>query len=98
MYGIKPDMLISMLRHVLTFIGGIIVARGWIDAEIASQMVGAIITLVGLLFSAFFHAASNGTIHTESTTPNMHKQITQTTVVKEDSSSGTEVTPSLVTP
>lgn len=71
MYGTLPDLLIAVLRHMLTFIAGIIVARGWISAEIATQLVGSLIGLIGVAFSAFFHAGSNGTIPTHSTTPNM---------------------------
>lgn len=70
MYGATPDIVISMLRHLLMLIAGLIVHRGWVDADIAAQLVGAIVALVSVLFSAFFHAASNGTIQTISTTPN----------------------------
>ena len=70
MYGAQPDIIISILRHLLMLIAGLIVHRGWIEADIAAQLVGAIIALVSILFSAFFHAASNGTIETISTKPN----------------------------
>ncbi len=81
MYGLSADAIISVLRHLLTFIGGIIVARGWIDAETATQIVGGMITVIGGLLAIFFHAASNGTIPTLSTESNM-KQVTQTTTTE----------------
>lgn len=95
MYGSLPDLLISLLRHILTFLGGIIVARGWVDAETATQLVGALITLVGILFSAFFHAASNGTVPTMSVTPNMGNMIeNKTTTIKTESIIPQKVIPS----
>lgn len=81
MYGTLPDLLISLLRHMLTFVAGIIVARGWVDAETATQLVGALIGLIGLAFSAFFHAGSNGTMPTISTHPAMSEQTQNTTTV-----------------
>lgn len=82
MYGTLPDTLIALLRHLLTFIAGIVVARGWISADMAAQLVGALIGLIGLAFSAFFHAGSNGTIPTQSTTPSMAKQIEDKTITQ----------------
>lgn len=82
MYGITPDIAVSILRHILTFIAGIIVARGWIGAEYATQLVGAIIGLVSVLFSAFFHAASNGVVPPVSTTSNMKQVTTETTTTE----------------
>lgn len=73
MYGLQPDVAISILRHILTFIGGMVVARGWISADVAAQLTGAVVTIVSLLYAAFFHAASNGSIVTQSTTPNILK-------------------------
>ncbi len=82
MYGTLPDTLIALLRHLLTFIAGIVVARGWISADMAAQLVGALIGLIGIAFSAFFHAGSNGTIPTQSTTPSMAKQIEDKTTTQ----------------
>lgn len=82
MYGTLPDTLIALLRHLLTFIAGIVVARGWISADMAAQLVGALIGLIGVAFSAFFHAGSNGTIPTQSTTPSMAKQIEDKTITQ----------------
>lgn len=70
MYGFSSDLAISLLRHILTFIGGIIVAKGWISAELSSQLVGAVVAAVGALYAAHFHATSNGSIPTLSASPN----------------------------
>lgn len=84
MYGTLPDLLVALLRHALTFIAGIIVTRGWVDAETATQLVGGLVGVIGILFSAFFHAGSNGTIPTQSVAPNMSKQVDSKTVTTEN--------------
>ncbi len=70
MYGLSNDIAISILRHILTFIGGLIIAKGWVGADAMAQITGAIVSIVGVLYAAFFHATSNGAIATLSTTPN----------------------------
>ena len=39
---------ISLLRHLLTFIGGALVAKGFIDTESLQELIGAIITLLSI--------------------------------------------------
>ena len=43
--------ILGMVRHVLTFGGGLIVAKGVIDETMMVQIVGAIITLIGHAWS-----------------------------------------------
>ena len=38
--------IIALLRHLLTFIGGTLVAKGLLDATALTELIGAIITLV----------------------------------------------------
>ena len=51
----KPNLMqsaiIALLRHLLTFIGGTLVAKGVIDTATLTEIIGAIITLlsVGLM-------------------------------------------------
>lgn len=73
MFGFSTDSALSLLRHLLTFIAGVIVSKGWITSDMAVQLVGAILTIVGALFAIFFHAQSNGTIPTISTTTNLQQ-------------------------
>ena len=42
------EQISSILRHVLTFGGGFIVAKGWVSAETMTAVVGAIITIGSL--------------------------------------------------
>jgi len=38
--------IIALLRHLVTFIGGTLVAKGLLDATALTELIGAIITLV----------------------------------------------------
>jgi hypothetical protein len=71
MFGMSTDVMMSLLRHLLTFVGGLIVAKGWMSADVMAQLSGALVTIAGALFASFFHAQSNGIIPTLSTTSNM---------------------------
>lgn len=83
MYGLKPDVFLAMLRHVLTFAGGFAVAKGIfsVTPEAMDQIIGAVITIVGLATSGFFHATSNGSIPTLSTTPKVEGNIETRTII-----------------
>lgn len=41
------ESMLSLLRHGLTFLGGYLVAQGWLDDATMTGMVGAIVTLAG---------------------------------------------------
>ena len=45
------DQLLGLIRHVLTFIGGIIVAKGVLDADLSQEIIGGLMTVVGGLWS-----------------------------------------------
>ena len=54
LYGgrkVSQEQILGIVRHVLTFAGGIAVAKGLIDAETLAQASGAIITLIGVVWS-----------------------------------------------
>jgi hypothetical protein len=70
MYGSVPDILISLLRWVLTIAGTWVVAKGWISADESNMLMGTVVTLISQLFSVYFHMASNGSIPVKSTSPN----------------------------
>ena len=48
---IMNEKLLGLFRHLLTFGGGFLVAKGWMDTETLASLVGAIITIVGNLMS-----------------------------------------------
>lgn len=46
------EQISSILRHILTFGGGFVVAKGWIAADALPGIVGAIITIAGVAWGA----------------------------------------------
>jgi len=48
---IMSDKISGLLRHILTFVGGYLVTSGIIDEAMLMEVVGAIITLVGFVWS-----------------------------------------------
>jgi hypothetical protein len=47
----NKDQLLGILRHVLTFVGGILVLQGWVDEGLLQETIGAVATLVGTVWS-----------------------------------------------
>ena len=41
----------GLIRHVLTFAGGIVVAKGWTGELELEQLVGAVMTIIGSVWS-----------------------------------------------
>ena len=46
----KKDQVLSILRHTLTFIGGIVVMKGIIDEGTATEIIGGVVSLVGIIW------------------------------------------------
>ena len=46
--SIMKAATLALLRHLLTFIGGALVAKGFIDTESLQELIGAIITLLSI--------------------------------------------------
>lgn len=47
----NKDQILGVLRHVLTFVGGILVFRGVLDDALLQELVGGVSTLVGTVWS-----------------------------------------------
>lgn len=47
------QFITGLVRHILTFGGGFVVADGWTTPEQWDTAVGAVITLVGVLWSVY---------------------------------------------
>lgn len=45
------EMVQSIVRHVLTFGGGIAVGKGWLDESTMTAVVGAAVTIVGAIWA-----------------------------------------------
>lgn len=43
----KQDQLLGLIRHILTFGGGLLVTKGVLDEGMATELVGALVTIFG---------------------------------------------------
>jgi hypothetical protein len=48
---LTKDQLLGIVRHSLTFIGGILIMRGLVDESTLTEITGGIITLTGAIWS-----------------------------------------------
>jgi len=46
--SLMKSAVIALLRHLLTFIGGTLVAKGLLDTETLQEIIGALITLLSV--------------------------------------------------
>lgn len=47
----KQEQILGIIRHILTFGGGLLVMKGVVDDDIIQDVTGATITFVGTLWS-----------------------------------------------
>lgn len=47
----KREMVLGIIRHTLTFVGGILITKGLIDESTLQTLVGSSITLIGAIWS-----------------------------------------------
>jgi hypothetical protein len=45
------DIWLGLFRHLLTMVGGIFVAKGYVDADTLNTAIGATTTLAGVAWS-----------------------------------------------
>lgn len=48
---LTKEQVLGIVRHTLTFVGGVLVTKGLIDDAMATEIIGGIITLVGTVWS-----------------------------------------------
>lgn len=47
----NSEQIGGIIRHVLTFVGGIVVSNGYVDEQTMLTVVGAVATIVGAVWS-----------------------------------------------
>lgn len=52
MQALAQPIMMGVLRHLLTWAAGLIVAKGWLDEDTAMSLLGALIGLIGAFWSA----------------------------------------------
>jgi hypothetical protein len=48
---LTKEQVLGIVRHALTFVGGIVVMKGLIDESTVNEIVGSVITLTGAIWS-----------------------------------------------
>jgi hypothetical protein len=48
---LNKEQVMGIVRHALTFIGGIVVMKGLVDETVITEVVGGVMTLVGAIWS-----------------------------------------------
>lgn len=48
---LTKEQVLGIVRHALTFVGGIVVMRGLADETAVTEIVGSVVTLVGTIWS-----------------------------------------------
>jgi hypothetical protein len=47
----NADQILGIIRHILTFGGGLLVMKGFIDEAMLSEVIGATVTFIGTIWS-----------------------------------------------
>jgi hypothetical protein len=48
---LSREQLIGIVRHTLTFVGGILVMKGLVDEATMTEITGGVLTLAGAIWS-----------------------------------------------
>lgn len=51
------EQVLGLIRHSLTFVGGILIAKGLISEGTSTEIIGAVVTLVGSIWSVIKNKA-----------------------------------------
>jgi hypothetical protein len=47
----NKEQVLGLIRHILTFVGGIVIAQGLVSDALSSELIGGIMTVVGTVWS-----------------------------------------------
>jgi hypothetical protein len=48
---LTKEQLLGIVRHTLTFVGGIVVMKGLVDEATVTEITGGVLTLAGAIWS-----------------------------------------------
>ena len=51
MKNLTKEQFLGIVRHTLTFVGGIVVAKGLVDESTVTEIIGGVLTLTGAIWS-----------------------------------------------
>ena len=49
----NKEKILGVVRHTLTFVGGVLIMKGLIDEAVATEIIGGVMTLAGTIWSIF---------------------------------------------
>ncbi len=47
----NKEEILGLVRHALTFVGGVLVTKGLLEAGLMQEAIGAVMTLTGVVLS-----------------------------------------------
>jgi hypothetical protein len=47
----KKEQVLGIIRHTLTFVGGLLVMKGIVDEATVTEVIGGVLTLTGTIWS-----------------------------------------------
>jgi len=47
----SKEKILGIVRHALTFVGGLLVMKGIVDDAVVSEVIGGVMTLAGTIWS-----------------------------------------------
>lgn len=50
---LTKEQVKGIIRHVLTFLGGLLILKGYADESLITEIIGGVTTLVGSVWSVF---------------------------------------------
>lgn len=68
------EQILGVVRHLLTFFGGILVTKGLIDETIVTEVIGGISTLIGAIWSFIAKTPVSAPVSTPVETPKVAKK------------------------
>lgn len=48
---VTKEQVLGIVRHTLTFVGGLLVMKGLVDETTVTEVIGGIVTLTGTIWS-----------------------------------------------
>ena len=51
---LTKEQVLGIIRHTLTFVGGILIMKGIIDEGTVQEIIGGVITLTGTIWSVVY--------------------------------------------
>jgi hypothetical protein len=51
MKKLSKEQILGIIRHLLTIIGGVLIAKGYTEEDVVGEAIGGVMSLVGVIWS-----------------------------------------------